>query len=200
MSYFTLVVLEWPEGLSPAGCCSLGDLLSRSSRMGVPLRDLLRLAPVLLGSASGPQFFPLQAFWIRCLVLGMREDSGRHCSQPHAPGGRTNDWFLPEHWRNGTIWDLVAQWGLLKTLRTSRKQLHNADFLSWLVAEIFLGAPEMDRSNRSVVTGNDCGRRCTRELFFVKNMTIKWKRTLKVNESLLLCDLFWGSSGFPRTF
>ncbi|XP_011601409.2 anaphase-promoting complex subunit 1 [Takifugu rubripes] len=47
------------------GCRSLGDLLSRSSQMGVPVRDLLRLAPVLLGSASGPQFLqsvPLQAF------------------------------------------------------------------------------------------------------------------------------------------
>uniref|UniRef100_A0AAQ5ZJ60 Anaphase-promoting complex subunit 1 n=1 Tax=Amphiprion ocellaris TaxID=80972 RepID=A0AAQ5ZJ60_AMPOC len=37
------------------GCSSLGDLLSRSSQLGIPLRDLLRLAPVLLGSASGPQ-------------------------------------------------------------------------------------------------------------------------------------------------
>ncbi|XP_008298246.1 anaphase-promoting complex subunit 1 [Stegastes partitus] len=46
------------------GCSSLGDLLSRSSQLGIPLRDLLRLAPVLLGSASGPQtlqHFPLQA-------------------------------------------------------------------------------------------------------------------------------------------
>uniref|UniRef100_A0A671WPK9 Anaphase promoting complex subunit 1 n=1 Tax=Sparus aurata TaxID=8175 RepID=A0A671WPK9_SPAAU len=47
------------------GCSSLGDLLSRSSQLGIPLRDLLRLVPVLLGSASGPQTlqgFPLQAF------------------------------------------------------------------------------------------------------------------------------------------
>lgn len=35
------------------GCSSLGDLLSRSSQLGIPLRDLLRMAPVLLGSASG---------------------------------------------------------------------------------------------------------------------------------------------------
>lgn len=50
----------------PAGCSSLGDLLSRSSRLGIPLRDLLRLAPALLNSASGSQTllgFPLQAFW-----------------------------------------------------------------------------------------------------------------------------------------
>nr|XP_046257770.1 anaphase-promoting complex subunit 1 isoform X2 [Scatophagus argus] len=47
------------------GCSSLGDLLSRSSQLGIPLRDLLRLVPVLLSSASGPQTlqgFPLQAF------------------------------------------------------------------------------------------------------------------------------------------
>ncbi|XP_068597126.1 anaphase-promoting complex subunit 1 [Brachionichthys hirsutus] len=47
------------------GCTSLGDLLSRSSQLGVPLRDLLRLTPVLLGSASGPQTaqgFPPQTF------------------------------------------------------------------------------------------------------------------------------------------
>lgn len=47
------------------GCTSLGDLLSRSSRLGIPLRDLLRLVPVLLGSAAGPQTlpgFPLQAY------------------------------------------------------------------------------------------------------------------------------------------
>ncbi|KAF3841859.1 hypothetical protein F7725_023810 [Dissostichus mawsoni] len=41
-------------------CSSLGDLLSRSSQLRIPLRDLLRLVPVLLGSASGA--FPLQAF------------------------------------------------------------------------------------------------------------------------------------------
>ncbi|XP_026165257.1 anaphase-promoting complex subunit 1 isoform X2 [Mastacembelus armatus] len=46
------------------GCSSLGDLLSRSSGLGIPLRDLLSLVPVLLGSASGPlnlPGFPLQA-------------------------------------------------------------------------------------------------------------------------------------------
>uniref|UniRef100_A0A665TNZ5 Anaphase promoting complex subunit 1 n=1 Tax=Echeneis naucrates TaxID=173247 RepID=A0A665TNZ5_ECHNA len=46
------------------GCSSLGDLLSRSSQLGIPLRDLLRLVPVLLGSAARPQTllgFPLQA-------------------------------------------------------------------------------------------------------------------------------------------
>ncbi|CAF97047.1 unnamed protein product, partial [Tetraodon nigroviridis] len=32
------------------GCRTVGELLSRSSQLGVPLRDLLRLAPVLLGS------------------------------------------------------------------------------------------------------------------------------------------------------
>ncbi|XP_076016530.1 anaphase-promoting complex subunit 1 isoform X2 [Genypterus blacodes] len=36
------------------GCSSLGDLLSRSSHLGIPLRDLLRLLPVLLSSATGP--------------------------------------------------------------------------------------------------------------------------------------------------
>ncbi|KAI4812434.1 hypothetical protein KUCAC02_023822 [Chaenocephalus aceratus] len=41
-------------------CSSLGDVLSRSSQLRIPLRDLLRLVPVLLGSASGA--FPLQAF------------------------------------------------------------------------------------------------------------------------------------------
>lgn len=47
------------------GCSSLGDLLLLSSQLGIPLRDLLRLVPVLLGSASGPHTllgFPLQAF------------------------------------------------------------------------------------------------------------------------------------------
>uniref|UniRef100_A0A8C4GN11 Anaphase-promoting complex subunit 1 n=1 Tax=Dicentrarchus labrax TaxID=13489 RepID=A0A8C4GN11_DICLA len=47
------------------GCSSFGDLLSRSTQLGIPLRDLLRLVPVLLGSASGPQTlhgFPQQAF------------------------------------------------------------------------------------------------------------------------------------------
>ncbi|KAM7408400.1 hypothetical protein PAMA_002224 [Pampus argenteus] len=47
------------------GCTSVGDLLSRSSQLGIPLRDLLRLVPVLLGSAVGPQTlsgFPLQAY------------------------------------------------------------------------------------------------------------------------------------------
>ncbi|KAF3708026.1 Anaphase-promoting complex subunit 1 [Channa argus] len=45
------------------GCSSLGDLLSRSSQLGIPLRDLLRLLPILVGSTSGPHTcFPLQAF------------------------------------------------------------------------------------------------------------------------------------------
>ncbi|KAM4592171.1 anaphase-promoting complex subunit 1 isoform 1-T1 [Odontesthes bonariensis] len=47
------------------GCSSFGDLLSRSSQLGIPLRDLLRLTPILLDSASGSQIllgFPLQAF------------------------------------------------------------------------------------------------------------------------------------------
>ncbi|KAM8859323.1 anaphase-promoting complex subunit 1 isoform 2-T2 [Spinachia spinachia] len=47
------------------GCSSLGDLLCRSARLRIPLRDLLRLVPVLLGSASGPPAvpgLPLQAF------------------------------------------------------------------------------------------------------------------------------------------
>nr|XP_020457532.1 anaphase-promoting complex subunit 1 [Monopterus albus] len=47
------------------GCSSLGDFLSRSSQLGIPLKDLLRLVPILLGSSSGPQplpGFPLQAF------------------------------------------------------------------------------------------------------------------------------------------
>ncbi|KAM3605750.1 uncharacterized protein V6R79_003985 [Siganus canaliculatus] len=45
------------------GCSSFGDLLSRSSQLGIPLRDLLRLMPVLLDSTSRtPQGFPLQAF------------------------------------------------------------------------------------------------------------------------------------------
>uniref|UniRef100_A0A3Q1II57 Anaphase-promoting complex subunit 1 n=1 Tax=Anabas testudineus TaxID=64144 RepID=A0A3Q1II57_ANATE len=47
------------------GSSSLGDLLSRSRQLGIPLRDLLRLVPVLSGSATGPQTlpgFPLPAF------------------------------------------------------------------------------------------------------------------------------------------
>uniref|UniRef100_A0A3Q3B1W3 Anaphase promoting complex subunit 1 n=1 Tax=Kryptolebias marmoratus TaxID=37003 RepID=A0A3Q3B1W3_KRYMA len=50
---------------SPAGCGSFGDLLYRSSQLGIPLRDLLRLVPVLLGSVSGSQSllgFPPQVF------------------------------------------------------------------------------------------------------------------------------------------
>lgn len=49
---------EAPPSL-PAGCSSLGDLLCRSARLGIPLRDLLRLVPVLPCSPSG---LPLQAF------------------------------------------------------------------------------------------------------------------------------------------
>ncbi|KAM9809546.1 anaphase-promoting complex subunit 1 [Syngnathus typhle] len=37
------------------GCTSLGHLLSSSSRLGMPLRDLLRLAPVLLETQSRPR-------------------------------------------------------------------------------------------------------------------------------------------------
>ncbi|XP_062286497.1 anaphase-promoting complex subunit 1 [Scomber scombrus] len=47
------------------GCTSLGDLLSRSRGLGIPLRDLLRLQPILLGSAVGHQTlpgFPLQSY------------------------------------------------------------------------------------------------------------------------------------------
>ncbi|MEQ2243690.1 hypothetical protein ILYODFUR_009448 [Ilyodon furcidens] len=46
------------------GCSSFADLLSCSSQLGIPLRDLLRLVPILLSSASGSQslLFPLQAF------------------------------------------------------------------------------------------------------------------------------------------
>ncbi|XP_029925763.1 anaphase-promoting complex subunit 1 isoform X2 [Myripristis murdjan] len=40
------------------GCTSLGDMLLRCSHLGIPLRDLMRLVPVLLGSASGPQTLP----------------------------------------------------------------------------------------------------------------------------------------------
>ncbi|XP_012733859.2 anaphase-promoting complex subunit 1 isoform X1 [Fundulus heteroclitus] len=45
------------------GCSSFADLLLRSSQLGIPLRDLLRLVP-LLSSASGSQslLFPLQTF------------------------------------------------------------------------------------------------------------------------------------------
>lgn len=87
--------------LCPAGCCSLGDLLSRSSQMGVPVRDLLRLAPVLLGSASGPQFLqsiPLQAFWSWCWVLSIQDDSESHFSRPYtgvwAKVGQMTDFYL----------------------------------------------------------------------------------------------------------
>uniref|UniRef100_A0A3P9N0J1 Anaphase-promoting complex subunit 1 n=1 Tax=Poecilia reticulata TaxID=8081 RepID=A0A3P9N0J1_POERE len=47
-----------------AGCNSFADLLLRSSQLGIPLRDLLRLVPILLSPASGSQslLFPLQAF------------------------------------------------------------------------------------------------------------------------------------------
>ncbi|CAN9499595.1 unnamed protein product [Ophioblennius macclurei] len=62
-----LVYRSIPSSLKEAhsqteGCSSFGDLLSRSSQLGIPLRDLLRLAPVLLGPASGPlPGFPLEA-------------------------------------------------------------------------------------------------------------------------------------------
>ncbi|XP_061646236.1 anaphase-promoting complex subunit 1 [Phyllopteryx taeniolatus] len=40
------------------GCTSLRDLLTSSGRLGIPLRDLLRLAPVLLEAATGPLTLP----------------------------------------------------------------------------------------------------------------------------------------------
>ncbi|KAM4607119.1 anaphase-promoting complex subunit 1 [Polymixia lowei] len=40
------------------GSGSLGDLLLSCSQLGIPLRDLLRLAPVLQGSSSGQQTLP----------------------------------------------------------------------------------------------------------------------------------------------
>ncbi|XP_019719671.1 anaphase-promoting complex subunit 1 [Hippocampus comes] len=46
------------------GCASLGHLLSSSSQLGIPLRDLLRLAPVLLKAETGLYMqlgFPLLA-------------------------------------------------------------------------------------------------------------------------------------------
>lgn len=36
------------------GCSSIGELMSRSSQLGIPLRDLLRLVPLLLGSTAAP--------------------------------------------------------------------------------------------------------------------------------------------------
>lgn len=36
------------------GCNSIGELMSRSSQLGIPLRDLLRLVPLLLGSTAAP--------------------------------------------------------------------------------------------------------------------------------------------------
>ncbi|KAM3862835.1 anaphase-promoting complex subunit 1 [Diretmus argenteus] len=49
------------------GCVTVGDLLLRCGQLGIPLRDLLCLAPVLLGPAAlprdaGTQGFPLQAY------------------------------------------------------------------------------------------------------------------------------------------
>ncbi|XP_037553834.1 anaphase-promoting complex subunit 1 [Nematolebias whitei] len=47
------------------GCSSFGDVLLLSNQLGIPLRDLLRLVPVLLSSVSeSPSLlgFPLQAF------------------------------------------------------------------------------------------------------------------------------------------
>lgn len=47
------------------GCSSMGDLISRRSRLGIPVRDMLRLVPVLLGSTAGPHTlmgFHQQAF------------------------------------------------------------------------------------------------------------------------------------------
>ncbi|XP_077585962.1 anaphase-promoting complex subunit 1 isoform X1 [Stigmatopora nigra] len=43
------------------GCTSLGVLMTSSKRLGIPIRDLLRLAPVLLEGATGLKTpFPLQ--------------------------------------------------------------------------------------------------------------------------------------------
>ncbi|XP_011482572.1 anaphase-promoting complex subunit 1 isoform X2 [Oryzias latipes] len=47
------------------GCTSFGDLVSHGSQLGIPLRDLLRLVPILLDSPIGSHSllgFPLQAF------------------------------------------------------------------------------------------------------------------------------------------
>lgn len=54
-TFSALLVCVTVFDVSFAGCSSLGDLLSRSSQLGIPLRDLLRLLPVLLSSATGPQ-------------------------------------------------------------------------------------------------------------------------------------------------
>lgn len=148
--------------------------------MGVPVRDLLRLAPVLLGSASGPQFLqsvPLQAFWSSwCLVLGLQDHSDRHCSRLHN-GCVTDVWFLAEHWRSRS-WGLVAHSlsleDCLKMLHSCLKQLHNVGFygncgwnLPWRTR---------DGQNKPV-----CGNskwfwlysKWTREQFFVKKIPIK---------------------------
>lgn len=137
--------------------------------MGVPVRDLLRLAPVLLGSASGPQFLqsvPLQAFWSSwCLVLGLQDHSDRHCSRLYngcVSRGGTDVWFLAEHWRSRPIWGLVAHslsGGLFKNVTFMPKTTPQCGVFMATVAEIFPGAPEMDRTNQSVEIQNDFG--CT---------------------------------------
>lgn len=152
--------------------------------MGVPVRDLLRLAPVLLGSASGPQFLqsvPLQAFWSSwCLVLGLQDHSDRHCSRLYngcVSRGGTDVWFLAEHWRSRPIWGLVAHslsGGLFKNVTFMPKTTPQCGVFMATVAEIFPGAPEMDRTNQS---GNSkwfwLYSKWTREQFFVKKITIK---------------------------
>lgn len=135
---------QHPEALPslPAGCSSLGDLLSRSIRLGIPLRDLLRLVPVLLGSASGPQTlqgFPLQAFWSWCSVLvNWLVNSDRCSSLPYvltASTGRTDNWFLPVT-PEGVCsrWDKVLC--LIASLHRScpaaeKNCLENTDFVSF---------------------------------------------------------------------
>uniref|UniRef100_A0A3Q2YK66 Anaphase promoting complex subunit 1 n=1 Tax=Hippocampus comes TaxID=109280 RepID=A0A3Q2YK66_HIPCM len=63
--FHVLALNEFNCILSPSlGCASLGHLLSSSSQLGIPLRDLLRLAPVLLKAETGLYMqlgFPLLA-------------------------------------------------------------------------------------------------------------------------------------------
>lgn len=99
---------------SRAGCSSLGDLLLRSSQLGIPLRDLLRLVPVFLGSASGQHTllgFPLQAFWswFSELVNGL-VTSQRNTSKPYTASACGTD-FLPVTAANRcSTWDKM--WAL----------------------------------------------------------------------------------------
>lgn len=132
-----------------AGCRSVGDLLSRSIQMGVPLRDLLRLAPVLLASASGPEFlqsFPLQAFWFLRLVPVIQDTSERHCSQLYTccvSEGGTDDWFLPEQWKK---WLTVAPEDCLKCYVCAQNNSTMWTFMV-TVAEIVPAELKMNRTN-----------------------------------------------------